>query len=102
MGNLVTQYEDDHQSIEVLNKQQEEVLDCIYDESKQQNISLTSDVTTDYKILQEESYLEIVKRNYQHYFDMFKGGAHGPVGNKSYEEYLQWRYWKQEYERLIV
>ena len=48
----------------------------------------------------EETYRDKVKRLYQYYFDMFNGGIKAPTGNKSYEEYVQWRYWKREYERI--
>ncbi len=49
---------------------------------------------------QEYIYRDKVMQMYQHYFDMFNGGLKAPTGNKSYEEYVQWRYWKGEYERL--
>ena len=50
---------------------------------------------------EEEIYKEKVKHNYQHYFNMFNGGTKAPTGNKSYDEYIKWRFWKIEYERLI-
>lgn len=50
----------------------------------------------------EESYQDKVKRNYEYYFAMFDGGGKPPTGNRSYEQYLEWRHWKQEYERLFT
>ena len=49
---------------------------------------------------QIETYQEKIDRMYRYYFDMFNGGLKVPTGNKSYDEYIQWRYWKGEYEKL--
>lgn len=50
---------------------------------------------------EQELYRDKVIAMYEHYFAMFQGGLKGPTGNKSYEEYVQWRFWKGEYERLV-